>query len=107
MRRSPVSHESTSETAGPPILISFTELRGIHTKLAEVATRLEHFQLLPGEVDKLDTRLTSLETDKAVRDDRSGFYGKLLGGGAATFLVIIGAVVGAWLQAWLQPFFTH
>jgi hypothetical protein len=97
MRRSPVSHEPDSE-AGRPILLSFAELRGIHINLATLNAKLDTFSNLPGDLRELQDRVTTLETDKAVRNARSGLYGKWASLAWAVALVIIGAGAGAWVQ---------
>lgn len=96
MRHSPVSHEP--EETGRPILLSFAELRGIHTNLATLNTKLDNFSTVPAELKSLEDRVTALETDKAVRNARSGLYGKWASIAWAVALVIIGAGAGAWVQ---------
>jgi hypothetical protein len=78
------------------IMVSYRELVEIRSKMERLDAKLDAALVLRAAVEKLEKRVTSLETDRAVRSERSGLFGKAASVAWALALLIIGAGLNAW-----------
>lgn len=61
---------------GPPILVTHRELIKLSERMTRMEGKLDAALPLPAKIEHLEARVTSLETERAVRNARGGVFGK-------------------------------